>query len=55
MRLPKIYYVYKKMKQIWVRSNHPDRDMYIECLNQSLQEIVDQYMSEFERNLYESA
>lgn len=54
MKLPKIYYGYKKLRALWIRqpAGTQDREMMIEALSQSMKEIVDKYMEEFEAELY---
>lgn len=50
-KLPKIYYAYEKMKNIWSSpryKNHPEKNMMIECFNQAMKEILDTHLNERE-------
>lgn len=55
-KLPKIYYGYKKIRDLWMRqADSTDKTIMIECLTQSMKEIVETYMIEFEEELYKDA
>lgn len=52
-KLPRIYYGYKILKKMWERQpdTNPDKAFMIQSLTESMKEIVEQYMSEFERQV----
>ncbi len=52
-KLPKIYYGYQLLYRAWSKApKSPEQRIMLDCLAQSMHEIVDQYMSEFEKELY---
>jgi hypothetical protein len=53
-KLPRIYYGYKKLREIWARQpDSEDKKVMIESLDESLKEIIEQHMVDFEKKLYE--
>lgn len=55
MKLPKIYYGYKKLRSFWERQpeSNTEKHVMIMALTESMQDIINGYMENFERELYE--
>ena len=53
LKLPRVYYGYKLLKKMWERQpdTNPDKAFMIQSLTESMKEIVDQYMIDFEQSL----
>lgn len=51
MKLPIVYYQIKKIRDIWSRLNHPQKDEMIKIFNEKLREIEEEHILELSNEL----
>jgi hypothetical protein len=51
MKLPIVYYQIKKIRDIWLRLNHPQKEEMLKIFNEKLKEIEEEHLMELVNEL----